>query len=169
MFCTGCGTQSGESELFCGGCGNAQRHINNKDEPTASTPSVFRVGNAMPQQALPDGVRGWCWGAFCLGWIWAIGNKTWIGLLALIPYVNIPVIIWLGFNGREMAWRNNHWDSVEHFNRVQRKWSQWGIALAVAFAILVIYLVISIANKSAQETGDSMTEGNDPVVIPIVT
>ncbi len=167
MFCTGCGTQSAEAELFCGGCGNAQRHIDSQNTGPASTPGVFQVGNAISQQALPEGVRGWCWGAFCLSWIWAIGNKTWIGLLALVPYVNVVVIIWLGFNGREMAWRNNHWDSVEHFNRVQRKWSQWGIAISLIFTALVIAIIIGIMNSPVQETDDSMSQGNEPVVMPI--
>ena len=35
---------------------------------------------------IPDGVKGWSWGAFLLNWIWAIGNSTWIGLLCLIPF-----------------------------------------------------------------------------------
>ena len=34
---------------------------------------------------IPPGVAGWSWGAFLLNWIWAIGNRTWIGLLALVP------------------------------------------------------------------------------------
>jgi len=29
---------------------------------------------------IPEGVKGWSSGAFFLGWIWAIGNKTWMGL-----------------------------------------------------------------------------------------
>lgn len=24
---------------------------------------------------LPEGVKGWSWGAFFLNWIWAIGNR----------------------------------------------------------------------------------------------
>lgn len=169
MFCTGCGTQAAESGPFCGGCGNAQRHLSTKDTSPANTPAVFRVGNAMSQETIPEGVRGWCWGAFFLGWIWAIGNRTWIGLLALIPYVNVPVIIWLSLNGREMAWRNNTWDSVEHFNRVQRKWTQWGIGFGVASAVFIIFLVISSGSKSAKETDDSVMQGNEPVVTPVAT
>ncbi len=77
----------------------------------------------------PPGVKGWSWGAFLLNWIWSIGNKTWIGLLALIPYVGFIVGIYLGIKGRELAWRNKRWDSLEHFNRVQRQWSMWALII----------------------------------------
>jgi hypothetical protein len=78
---------------------------------------------------VPPGVAGWSWGAFFLNWIWAIGNSTWIGLLALTPYLGFVMAIVLGINGREWAWQNKRWDSVEHFNRVQRRWSLWALAL----------------------------------------
>ena len=88
---------------------------------------------------LPPGLGGWSWGAFLLNWIWAPFNKTWIGLLALVPYVGFVVAIYLGVKGRELAWRNKRWDSVEHFNRVQRSWSKWGLILVGgAFAIGIL-------------------------------
>ena len=61
---------------------------------------------------IPDGVKGWSWGAFFLNWIWAIGNRSWIGLLALVPHVGWIMAFWLGFKGREMAWKNKQWDSL---------------------------------------------------------
>lgn len=87
----------------------------------------------------PPGVIGWSWGAFFLNWIWAIGNKTWIGLLALVPYVGIFMANFLGIKGREKAWQNKRWESVDHFNRVQRAWSKW------AWIILVASLSIGVA------------------------
>jgi hypothetical protein len=91
----------------------------------------------------PDGVRGWSWGAFFLNWIWAIGNRTWIGLLAIIPYVGFIMAIYLGMKGRELAWRNKRWDSLEHFNRVQRRWSLWSLVL-ILIALLGIVAAIVI-------------------------
>jgi len=91
---------------------------------------------------LPEGVAGWSWGAFLLSWIWAIGNKTWIGLLALVPYVGIVITIYLGFKGREWAWQNKRWDSVEHFQRVQQRWSFWGVTIVLTALILGIGLAI---------------------------
>jgi len=92
----------------------------------------------------PDGVVGWSWGAFLLNWIWALGNKTWIGLLAFLPYVGFIFAIMLGVKGRQWAWENKRWDSVEHFRRVQKRWSFWGVLLIVGVAGLGILAAILI-------------------------
>lgn len=97
---------------------------------------------------LPPGVKGWSWGAFQFNWIWACFNKTWFGLLALIPLVGIIVSFYLGFKGRELAWQNKRWDSLEHFNRVQRRWSAWGVGLLV---IGLIGIVAAIALPAYQD------------------
>ena len=143
VFCRGCGKQMDEAALFCPSCGAPQR------------------GGAENTVA-PEGVKGWSWGAFLLNWIWAIFNRTWIGLLALlIPFVGgfllailgleqhriWPLVIGiaafaftilLGFKGREWAWKNKKWDSVEHFNRVQRRWSLWGVWIFAALCVVVV-------------------------------
>ena len=173
MFCTGCGTQSIDSGAFCGGCGTSQRNTSAPETRLASAPAAFQVGHAMQQPALPDGIRGWSWGAFFLNWIWAIGNQTWIGLLALVPYVNVPIAIWLGLKGREMAWRNGNWDSVAHFNHVQRKWSQWGIGVAIvmafATAALMISIVYSVVMKPAPEASEAILQDSEPAATSITS
>lgn len=96
------------------------------------------------EAAIPEGVKGWSWGAFLLNWIWAIGNSTWIGLLCLIPYVGFVMSFVLGFRGREWAWRNKRWNSVEHFNEVQRKWSFWAVLVIGGMFALGILAAIAI-------------------------
>jgi hypothetical protein len=91
---------------------------------------------------LPEGVKGWSWGAFLLNWIWGLSNKTWISLLCLIPYVNLVMMFVLGFKGREWAWRNKKWNSLEHFNHVQRLWSKVGVFLVLGCLVLAIALVV---------------------------
>lgn len=86
--------------------------------------------------ALPEGIKGWSWGAFLLSWIWAIGNKTWIGVLAIVPYIGFLFSIYLGIKGRELAWQNKRWDSIEHFQNVQKKWSFWGVLVFATIFIL---------------------------------
>jgi hypothetical protein len=93
---------------------------------------------------VPEGVKGWSWGAFLLNWIWAIGNKTWIGLLAFLPYVGLIVAIILGVKGREWAWKNKRWDSLEHFDRVQKRWSFWGVVLVIGVGLIGILAAIAI-------------------------
>jgi hypothetical protein len=135
---------------------------------TADDENTSGMGKSYP---LPEGVKGWSWGAFLLNWIWSIGNKTWIGLIALIPYVGIVMAIVLGINGREWAWQNKRWDDLDHFNRVQRRWSIWaaclvfiptiGIVAAVALPAYQDYTmrarlvpVIKAANEAAAAVGN---------------
>lgn len=91
----------------------------------------------------PECLNKWNWGAFLLSWIWAIGNGVWWGLLALIPYVNIVVIIILGINGNKSAWEKYTGTAAE-FDEKQRSWTTagWIIAL-VGF---VIGLIIGFAS-----------------------
>lgn len=128
VFCRGCGKEIHETAPTCPHCGALQGvSIKNNESGT-----------------IPDGIKGWSWGAFFLNWIWAIGNKTWIGLLALIPYVGVIMAIILGIKGREWAWKNKEWESVEHFNRVQKKWSFWGVLLFVGIFVIGILAAIAI-------------------------
>jgi len=92
---------------------------------------------------IPEGVKGWSWGAFMFNWIWALSNRTWIGVFALLPYVGFLMAVALGIKGREWAWRNKKWESVEHFQRVQRRWSLWSL-LFVGVAIVGILAAIAI-------------------------
>lgn len=114
VFCRYCGKELHESAPTCPHCEGVQ----NKNDI-----------------AIPDGIKGWSWGAFLLNWIWAIGNRTWVGLLALVPLAGVIMAFILGLKGREWAWRNKHWENVEHFNQVQKKWSVWGVSI---FACIVV-------------------------------
>lgn len=104
---------------------------------------VEENNSGMKQNVFPAGVSGWSWGAFMFNWLWAIFNKTWIGLLCFIPYIGIIFTFYLGIKGRELAWKNKRWDSLEHFNRVQRKWSLWSLVF-VGIALIGIIAAIAI-------------------------
>ncbi len=112
--------------------------------PESDLQSAEANNSGMGEDTFPEGVKGWSWGAFFLNWIWACGNKTWIGLLALIPYVGFIMAIILGIKGRQWAWKNKRWESVEHFNRIQKKWSFWGVLLVILPAALGILAAILI-------------------------
>jgi hypothetical protein len=121
---------------------------NNHSAPKADLTVEHNTSGMGKGHDIPDGVKGWSWGAFIFNWVWAIGNKTWIGLIALIPYVGFIMAFTLGFKGREWAWENKKWESVEHFQRVQRKWSLWSL---VFVAIAFIGIVVAIAIPAYQD------------------
>ena len=100
--------------------------------------------SGMKQNTFPEGIKGWSWGALLLNTIWGVFNRSYIGLLALIPYVGFVFAIYLGLKGRELAWKNKYWESVEHFNAVQRKWTLWGVWLTLLPAILGILAAIAL-------------------------
>lgn len=119
-------------------------------------------------QPIPEGIRGWSWGAFLLNWIWAIGNSTWIGLLSLVPYFGFIMAVILGFKGREWAWRNSRWDSLEHFQRVQRKWSFWGVLICVGGVILGIVSAIVIPLVMGDVTHTEVSVETKPGVVEVI-
>lgn len=139
LFCTQCGQQIAATDRHCPHCGAAQ---------TAVVPPA-----APGKKTVPDGIRGWSWGAFLLNWVWAIGNKTWIGLLALIPYVGLIMAIVLGIKGREWAWQNKEWESVEHFQRIQKQWNRW--AFIIFGALLIIGLLVGVGMAMYEERSPS--------------
>lgn len=121
---------------------------NNYSAPEADLSEENNTSGMGKGYELPDGVKGWSWGAFMFNWIWALGNRTWIGLLAFIPYIGFIMMFVLGFKGREWAWRNKKWQSVEHFQNVQRKWSLWSLLFV---AIFLIGIIAAIALPAYQE------------------
>lgn len=150
VFCTQCGKQIHASTQFCPHCDATQ--------PTGTVAPAAAPSQPANVAAIHEGVKGWSWGAFLLNWIWAIGNKTWIGLLALLPVVNIVMVFVLGFKGREWAWKNNTWRDMEHFNQVQRKWNIAG------FIVLAVALPVGFAYAYLQDKeGWSMIKNETPV------
>lgn len=91
---------------------------------------------------VPEEAKGLAWGAFLFTWIWGIFNRTWLALLTLVPIVGLVVWVMLLIKGREWAWQNKRWDSVEHFNRVQRKWAKVGVIL---LCIPIVGIIAAIA------------------------
>jgi len=116
---------------------------NNYSAPKADLTIEHNTSGMGKGHDIPDGIEGWSWGAFMFNWVWAIGNKTWIGLIAIVPYVGFIMVIILGLKGRKWAWENKKWQSVEHFQRVQRKWSLWSLFF-VAIGLTGIVAAIAI-------------------------
>jgi hypothetical protein len=119
------------------------------------------------RRVVPDGVRGFSWGAFVLGPFWSVGNRVWVGLWALVPGLGQLVSVWLGFHGRELAWQRGRWADVQSFQAAQRKWS---IAAAVALPLLVaglVALALAVQGQGAGEAAEARpAEPNRPAAEP---
>ncbi len=105
------------------------------------------MGGSYDSNNVPEEIKGWNWGAFVFGWIWAVFNGIyWPILIGLIPYVGgLIMCIVLGMNGNEMAWKNKRWDNVEHFKRVQHKWAM-ACLWYIGFILLIIISYVTIIN-----------------------
>ena len=68
--------------------------------------------------------------------MWGLFNVTYIALLMFVPFVNFALFFILGAKGNEWAWRNKKWDSVEHYQTVQRKWAIAGLIILVGGVLL---------------------------------
>jgi len=87
---------------------------------------------------VPEEVKRWSWAGFILTWIWGLFNGVYISLLALIPFVNIPVAIYLALKGNELTWRNRFWYDLDSFHKPQRKWTiaAWVVGVLVVSGIV---------------------------------
>jgi hypothetical protein len=128
-FCPKCGKEVSEDAKFCPQCGQNLK--------VGITPE--NTSGQGESATVPEEVKGWSWAGFGLTWIWGVFNGVLISLLALIPFFAFIWAIVLGIKGREWAWRNKKWESVEHFKNTQRPWDIAGIVL---FAIWVVAIII---------------------------
>ena len=130
-FCPKCGKEVSDGFTFCPQCGQNLKVGVTLENTSGQGESAI----------VPEEVKGWSWAGFGLTWIWGVFNGVLISLLALIPGFALIWAIVLGIKGREWAWRNKKWESVEHFKNTQRPWDIAGI---VIFAISMVSLIIII-------------------------
>jgi len=90
---------------------------------------------------IPDEIKGWNWGAFFLSWIWGIGNRVWVALLALIFPFSLIMPFILGYKGNEWAWQKNDWNDIKQFKRLQRRWAYVGFVV-IGILLIIFFLAI---------------------------
>lgn len=95
---------------------------------------------------VPNEVRRWNWGAFFLTWIWGIGNNVLVSFLVWLPFLGFIWPIVLGIKGGEWAWQKKRWESVAHFQRVQRIWAWVGFGVflwVMSIMVGMIYFIVT--------------------------
>lgn len=92
--------------------------------------------------AVPAEIQGWNWGAFLLAPFWLVANRVWIGVLSWVPILGFWMAIALGVKGNEWAWKSRRWESIEHFQKSQKRWAIAGITAGIAINLVVWHLGI---------------------------
>lgn len=122
---------------------------------------------------IPPEIKKFNWGAFVFGWIWGVGNKTYLALLGLLPI--IPYVVWifgisngsfappsflmivgwifgivwmfvLGFKGNEWAWKAGEFKNPEEFLVIQRTWNRAGFVCFLVYLAVIIISIILLAS-----------------------
>jgi hypothetical protein len=146
--------------------------------PRPSQPSLGPgLVQGAPEFSLAPGskfIGTWNWGAFLLAPFWLMNHgRPWRGVLALVPYVNIPIAIAYGIVGNRVAVKCGRFSDETQFVAVQNAWRNWGFWVAGAFvALLCVSAIGSRSDLTSYEnrarTGsESVTPGGDihPVTV----
>lgn len=135
-------------------------------EPHSSAGSIPVADN---YPTLPAGITGWSWAAFLATPIWGIGNHVWLSLLSLIPGLGLLVMIWMGLKGRQMAWNRARWDGVEHFQLIQRRWSQWVVWIYIFSIVLTVGVFFgAMAKETKMPAADGTAPSDSPAAVSSV-
>jgi len=133
-----------EGKVYCNQC--IQKMVSGESAAASQPATVLLVENTSgmgSRAAVPRELGEWNWGGFLLTWIWGIGNSVWWSFLVFVPYLGFMVMPWvLAFKGNQWAWQSRHWDSVDHFKRVQHTWAMWGLGITIAGTLLVTAILI---------------------------
>lgn len=130
------------------------------DQPNRASTESWESGSVLPLSA-----EGLCWGGFFSPLLWGSFNGM---KLSIVPLLGIrllrgvlPVWAWMLFylafgafylvQGRELAWRNKEWNDVDHFNRIQRRWTIAGVPLFLLFMYGMIHLM-QVDRLAARQT-----------------
>ena len=98
------------------------------------------------------------WGAFFLGWLWGLFNKSYITLLQIPiafipiigPIINIGLAVWFGKKGNEWALKNKHFNSLDEFVKFQNKFFKIAFICTIAVLIMICeyfkYIVFGVSS-----------------------
>jgi len=137
MHCIHCGGKLSDDSKYCKNCGSSTDDKAQKRK--------IKLPASIDEKRI---VRKWSWAGFTLGWAYLLGMRAgWWALLFLIlnyiPYVGVIPMIYLGIEGRKIAWEKRNWEDFDEYIDVQRKWDIWGIIIFVILAGLIILGVYS--------------------------
>ena len=118
--------------------------------------------------AVPPFTQGWTFaGCLPFGLFAFLNNSTLWGVLGLggmiISALQLVYAIYVGIEGRKLAWKNRRFESVQQFEETMRAWNNWGLGCLVA---QVIMMVIFFAIYAAVIAGVLSTAFSSTSAIP---
>ncbi len=132
-----------------------------------------RARNTYDPNVVPAEIMGrFNWGAFFWNWIWGLNHKAYITLhmltITITAYaleaiakgakqatvvsvivgigwiLQLAFSIYLGKVGNQLAWKSGRFESVDHFNQVQRAWVAWGIGFCACSVVGAIFAGVGL-------------------------
>ena len=88
-------------------------------------------------------LNNWNWGAFFITPFWGIFNRTWLALLAFIPYLGVLFAFYFGYKGNKLAWKNQKWVDESDFKQSQERQATVGLVFFLVVNFVYIYTLIA--------------------------
>lgn len=95
---------------------------------------------------------GWNWGAFMMPLQFGIGNKAYLTLLILVPFLNFVWYFVCGAQGAKWAFDSGYFANVDEFNGAMKTWNRSGFVMfifvlaAFAFYFLLLFGALGFAS-----------------------
>lgn len=95
-------------------------------------------------------VRSWSWGAFFLGFIWALSSRLYgwgiaLFFLSFVPIANLIFWIYFSVVGRKKSWEKGKWESFDAFKNRQKLLDKIGFILFLVGVLISVLQIIRFA------------------------
>lgn len=113
-----------------------------------SLPSDGNTSGMGAGYPVPDCAKGWSFAGVVPYGLFSFinGSPLWgaLGLIgSIIGIVGLVYFFYIGFEGKQLAWRSRRFDSIQQYMDTMRIWNNWGIGLIVAE--LALFMLLAIA------------------------
>jgi hypothetical protein len=147
-------------------------------EPSVTPRPTWNTSGQGKDASVPIEVDGrWNWAAFLLPTVFAGINRLWLWLVitaAPVVLFSLDIVpgglggrfglssgqlvlsIILAKRGNALAWRSRRWESIEHFQRTQRRWA-WG-----SLAALIAVLALVVATEAGEGASSAPRGSSEP-------
>ena len=112
-------------------------------EETINIPVEGKIEEKVEEKTEPR--QKWNWGAFLMPIQFAIANGAHLGLLALLPCLNIFWSFVSGALGEKWAYEGGKFANVDEFNGAMKSWNRLGKVVAIICAAVIVLYVLLFA------------------------